>query len=250
MPTVVTYQCPRCRKDIARRFGLITKKMVVCPSCGHNVLIDTNVIQQNWAFNFGWIGTLLIWLFLGAAVLTNQELAAAIGGKSLKSDTVQQRLVIAGISIIPAALVGLLFAGIGMAIGAMVAASDSSNTVQAPSPSGFPEPPAYMPPPEPQGRGCLVRSIFILFWPIFFFLAAVITMSALNGGFSKEISEETRKQINERSAQQNGLWIFGVTILLFILGAFGVLPWTGSKKKKAAPPPEPPRPGPTTWGRY
>jgi DNA-directed RNA polymerase subunit RPC12/RpoP len=252
MAQVITYQCPRCKADIGRRFGLITKKLIVCQKCGHNVLIDSSVIQQNWAFNFGWMGTLFVWLCLGATVLVNEEVARSIGGKSFKADTVQSRLVIAAVCAIPSLLVGLVIGGVGMALGAIVGASSSANQISATPqglPQGFPSQQSSYTPPEPQGRGCLIRGFFICFWPNFFLFPAIIIMAGVEGAFSAP-SEEVRKQLSEQSAQKNMPWIMGVTLLLFIAGCLGLLPWTGRGKKKSAPPPVEPPPRATDWGRY
>lgn len=237
--TVVTFQCPRCRADLGRQFGLITSRSIPCPRCGTTVRIDSQVIAQNWGFNFGWVGGLLLWLGLAAGVMLDPHFAASIGGKTLKSDTQQQRLMIALVCGIPALLGGLVFGGIGMLLGAVMVGEGEA----APGPtrpSGFPGLTPTMPAttPQPQRRGCLVRSFFILFWPVFFFIAGAIVMSGVSGAWTAE-TEEARQQLSKQSAEKYAMWVFLGSFLVFLFGCFGLMPWTGSGKKKT-PPPSPP----------
>jgi hypothetical protein len=84
--------------------------------------------------------------------------------------------------------------------------------------------------PQPQYRSYLVRGFYTLFWPVAFFIAAGLTMSALAGSFTAE-TEALQKQIQQQSAQQHGSWVFLASLLLFVLGCVGLLPWTGRMKK-------------------
>src|SRR5947209_4353045 len=111
--TVITYQCPRCRLDLGRRLGLITSKSILCPGCGTRVRIGTNVICQNWAYNFGWVGGLLTWFGLAALVLLDPQFAAKAGGRTFPSSGSDNRLMLAGLSALPAILAGLGFALVG-----------------------------------------------------------------------------------------------------------------------------------------
>jgi hypothetical protein len=84
------------------------------------VRVDRQVIAQNWGYNFGWVGGLIIWLALGAGVMLDPQFAASIGGKTMKSDTQQQRMMIALMMGIPALLGGLVVGGIGMLLGSVM----------------------------------------------------------------------------------------------------------------------------------
>jgi len=247
--TVITYQCPRCRADLGRQFGLITRLSIPCPSCGTRVRIDTNVIAQNWAFNFGWVGGLLVWFALAVGVLADQRLAAAIGGKAFPSATFENRLVLAGVCALPGLLAGLVAGGVGVLLGTIVAFGGSADTAPAePNPQnnrgGYLGGNFTGAPPAPRERSLLVRVFFVLLWPAVFFVGAAIVMAGLAGSFSAE-SEAVRKQINEQSAQKNAWWIFLVSLIVFISGCVGVLPGTGRKKQSPAPEqPEPRGPEP------
>lgn len=241
---VVTYQCPRCKADLARRFGLIGSRRIPCPSCGAMVNIDAQVIGQNWAFNFGWVGGVGISLFLAVMVVANQDFAASVGGKTFPTGTQQQRVTLAAMMVIPGILLGLVAAGVGMGLGALVGSMASSETEAAPAPPpGFPGSrlPTSLPavPPQAKGRGCLIRMIFICFWPVAFFMAAVVVMTFVSGAASAE-TEELRKQLSKESAEKHTGWMMLGTFITFLLGCFGVLPWTGKGRKKPPPPPDMP----------
>ena len=234
--TVVTFQCPR-RRAISAKFGLITSRSIPCPRCGTTVRIDRQVIAQNWGFNFGWVGGLLLWLGLAAGVMLDPHFAASIGGKTLKSDTQQQRFMIALVCGLPALLGGLVCGGVGMLLGAVLV-GDGEAAPSPPTPSGFPGVTPTMPSAttlQPRGRGCLVRGSFILFWPVFFFIAGAIVMSGVSGAWTAE-TEEVRKQLSKQSAEKYAMWVFLGSFLVFLLGCFGLMPWTGSGKKTTPPP--------------
>ena len=189
--TVITYQCPKCKADIGRCLGLHTKLTIACPNCGANVRIGRDAMAQNWGFNFAWVSGLVIWLVLGVGVLVSPELAAQIGRDAFPADTFEHRLVIAGVSAIPALLAGLVFGGIGMVCGTIAAFCASASETRAgdhpawPSSNagpgaagGFPgqnAPPLY--PPQPRGRGFFVRAFFVLLWAVVFFFGAAIVLS-------------------------------------------------------------------------
>jgi DNA-directed RNA polymerase subunit RPC12/RpoP len=202
--TVVTYRCPKCKADVGRRFGLHTKLWIACPNCGSNVRIGRDVIAQNWGFNFGWVGGLIIWLVLGVGVLVSPELAAQIGRQSLPADTFENRLVIAGVCGIPALLAALVVGGIGMVCGYIAAACASDAETPAaehpswpPSnpgqwtPGGFPRPNEPAPqPPRPRGRNFLVRAFFVLLWPVVAFVGAVIVVSMVASVGAKPVERQ------------------------------------------------------------
>ena len=139
--TVFTYRCPKCRADIGRRFGLITTPMIVCGSCGTNVRIDKNVIQQNWAFNFGWAGGLFTWLCLAVAVINSPAFATKMANNTLPAATFENRLVIAAMCGLWAMFVGMGFALIGGIIGTIVAATSSAWSLNSGGFQSFPTPP-------------------------------------------------------------------------------------------------------------
>jgi hypothetical protein len=237
---VITFQCPRCKTDIGRQWGLITTKVIVCPSCGTNVRIDTSVIQQNWAFNFGWVGGILTWFVLGALVLADPQFATTIGRKTFKSDTGEQRLLIAGMCGIPAMFAGLLIGLVGGILGTIVAwgASEAPPAPATPVPTPGAPPLA---PPQPQGRGCLIRSFFILLWPIVTFFASGIVVMVLTGVFTAS-DEEVRRQLSKEAGEKYAGWMLLASLVAFILGCVGLLPLTGrGKKKEVKPPPDAPR---------
>jgi DNA-directed RNA polymerase subunit RPC12/RpoP len=209
--TVITYRCPRCRADIGRRFGLLTKLNIVCPNCSANVRIGADVIRQNWGFNFAWASAVLIWLALGVGVLADRDLAAAIGRQTIPADTFEHRLGIAGICAIPALFAGLAMGGVGMVLGAIVAAGAKRDSADA-APSSwttpgqgsqpargdaFPpvrpgqqrlrtmgagyatQPPPEAAPPQPPKRNILVRVFFVLLWPVVFFFGAGIVLAVV-----------------------------------------------------------------------
>lgn len=225
--TVITYTCPKCRVDIARQFGLLSTKMIVCPKCGANVRIDGNVIAQNWGYNFAWIGGLLIWLALGAAVLADPKFAETVGNKAFPAATLENRIVLAGLCAIPAMMLGLLCGGLGMMLGAIVAACAPATS--APAVPDYPGSPTAAP-PQPQERGCLIRMIFILVWPVVFFFGAAIVISMV-ATFQAGDDKEMQRLANEEMAKKSVLWLLLGTLFVFILGCAGVLPLTGPKKK-------------------
>jgi hypothetical protein len=231
--TVTTFQCPRCRADLGRQFGLITSRSIPCPRCGTMVHIDGKVIAQNWGFNFGWVGGLLLWLGLAAGVMLDPQFAASIGGKTFKSDTQQQRVIIALVCGLPALFGGLVCGGVGMLLASVMVGGGEAGPSLVTA-SGL-----SAAPPQPQSRGCAVRGFFILFWPVFVFVAGVIVMSGVSGAFSAE-TVELRNQINKESAEKYTKWVLLASFLVFLLGCFGIMPWTGSGKKNTPPPESPP----------
>jgi hypothetical protein len=94
--------------------------------------------------------------------------------------------------------------------------------------------------PEPPRRSAFVRAFFVVLWPVVFFIAAGLTMSALAGSFAAE-SDEVQRQISQESARQHAGWISLVSLGLFVLGCVGVLPLTGARIRSRAtlPPPGP-----------
>ncbi len=192
--TVWTFRCPRCKSDIGRRFGLITTLTIPCPNCRTQVRVDSNCIQQNWGFNFGWVGGVLLWFALAAGVLASPEFAAQIGRKTFPADTHEQRLVIAGVCALPAFLGALVIGGIGMVCGAIAAASMPTHTAD-PFDLTSPPPPGPRPGrpgqwgadaagrdfrlpdvPRPAQRGFLARAFFALLWPVVVFLGAMAAL--------------------------------------------------------------------------
>ena len=185
--TVYTYTCPRCRTDLGRQFGLLTSKRIDCPGCGTNVRIDTIVIQENWGYNFAWVGGLLIWGGLAAGALLNPQFAATLGNGTLPAATPGNRLVIAAFSCIPALIGGLLIGGFGMLLGTIVAFGADEET-----PAQNTAPPSQLPsyptgnarqtalqasqPPQPGKRSLLVRGAFMLLWPAVFFFGAALVL--------------------------------------------------------------------------
>jgi hypothetical protein len=90
--------------------------------------------------------------------------------------------------------------------------------------------------PAPRRRNVLVRTFFALLWPVVFFFAAGLTMSALSGASSAD-NEVVRKQLQDQAAQAAVPWLLLGSLLVFVLGCVGVLPWTGANKRSrpAAP---------------
>jgi hypothetical protein len=72
--------------------------------------------------------------------------------------------------------------------------------------------------------------LFAVLWPVLFFLAAAMIMSALAGAFSAE-TDALQQQLHQQSAQKHTGWIFMVSLALFVLGCCGVLPFTEATKK-------------------
>ena len=181
--TIITYKCPRCRADIARRFGLMSTLTITCPFCEAKVRIDRNVIAQNWGFNFAWVGGLLIWLVLGVAVIASPQFAAMAANKTLPAATLQNRAVIALFCVIPSLLAGLIIGGVGMLFGTIVAMGAAREETARPklqqSSKGRLERAAAGPqPPRPRRRGLLVRAFFVLLWPVVFFCGAATVLGA------------------------------------------------------------------------
>jgi hypothetical protein len=84
--------------------------------------------------------------------------------------------------------------------------------------------------PERQRRSLILRASFAVLWPVLFFVASAITMSALAGAFSAETGA-LQQQLHQQSAQKHTGWIFVVSFVLFVLGCCGVLPFTAATKK-------------------
>ena len=268
--TIYTYRCPRCRADIGRRFGLISTLTITCPSCQSKVRLDSNVIAQNWGFNFAWVSGLLIWLALGIAVIANPQFAAMIGNKTFPAATLQNRVVIALICSIPALLAGLIIGGVGMLLGTIVALGEAreENSTTLPANDNFspmPSPTAAAQPPKPPRRSLLVRAFFVLLWPMVFFCAAAVVLGAVLRATAEEtepaavvpastvalvgsplgqgplitatslMSDQARAQaLKEKEAkrgEKTAPWLVLGTLAVFILGCVGFLPGTGGKIK-------------------
>jgi hypothetical protein len=303
---VFTYRCPRCRADIGRRFGLYTKRKIPCPRCGTGVRIDAAVFAQNWGYNFGWVGGVLACLVLGFGVLISPDFAATVGGNTLPSATEHDRLVLAGMSLIPGLLAGLVFGGVGMVLGAIVAAgaaaeADDATEVPPPGPgpgggfrflppgadpqpssaaaTGFSSPPAR--PASPPRRGLFVRAFFALLWPIVFFFAAgfgltIVAMSRVKsvdppppaaaagtvgllaapqgqGPLLAAFSlipapvrdQQLKHQATWKMGGQSAPWLLLGMLVVFLLGCAGVLPYTGRLKVRPPPPRKAPPPSGT-----
>ena len=268
--TIYTYRCPRCRADIGRRFGLISTLTITCPSCQSKVRLDSNVIAQNWGFNFAWVSGLLIWLALGIAVIANPQFAAMIGNKTFPAATLQNRVVIALICSIPALLAGLIIGGVGMLLGTIVALGEAreENSTTLPANDNFspmPSPTAAAQPPKPPRRSLLVRAFFVLLWPMVFFCAAAVVLGAVLRATAEEtelasvvpastvalvgsplgqgplimatslMSDQARAQaLKEKEAkrgEKTAPWLVLGTLAVFIPGCVGFLPGTGGKIK-------------------
>lgn len=299
--TVYTYRCPRCRADIGRNFGLITSRVISCHSCGSKVRVDANVIGQNWGYNFAWTASLMLWSALAVAVLANPAFAAMIGNGTFPAATFENRLVIAGVCVIPALMGGLVIGGVGMLLGTIVAAcspADGAEVGDFPSsptqgqgpagglsflpvpagqqrsqPSGAGLHPPMDPtasPPRARERAWFVRACFVLLWPVVFFVGAAMALniaattwvktdepppvvgartvglmgSPLGQGPLLAVSsllpdaardEPLKQQAAEKMGEKSAPWLLLGTLIVFVLGCVGLLPSTGRKIRRQAP---------------
>jgi hypothetical protein len=95
---------------------------------------------------------------------------------------------------------------------------------------------------EPPRRHVLVRTFFALLWPVVFFLAADLVMSALSGVSSVQ-NEVVRKQLQDQAAQTTVPWLLLGSLVALVLGCVGALPWTGAYRRgRAAAPAGPAAP--------
>jgi hypothetical protein len=266
--TVWTFRCPRCKADIGRRFGLITTLTISCPKCRTPVRIDSNVIQQNWGFNFGWVGFVLLWFGLACGVLASPEFAAQIGRKTFPSGTDEERLVIAAVCVLPAFLGALLFGGVGMVLGAIAALAAPQGREDDIDRTSWPtRPAAAAPPPRPRQRGFLVRAFFVLLWTGIVLLGMAFTLGLVAERGVKPTDEPLpaaaartvglmasplghgpllaavpvaaagaqddllKQQAVKKAGETSGPWVLLGTLAVFILGCVGLLPCTSRKLK-------------------
>jgi hypothetical protein len=238
--------------------------------------IDSNVIAQNWGFNFAWVTGVLIWQALGVAVIASPEFAAMIGNKTFPAATLKNRVVIALVCAIPSLLAGLIIGGVGMLLGtivAMGAAREENSTAPANdqesdsrAPAWEPSPTAATQPSGPPRRSLLVRAFFVLLWPVVFFFVAALVLGAVLQTTTEEaeltavlpastialtgspLDQEplisatslmaeraTAQALKEKAAAKRGEkmapWLVLGTFAVFIVGCVGFLPGTGGKLK-------------------
>src|SRR5262249_1719913 len=118
MAVVILDVCPRCRKDVSRRLGVITTRTIVCPRCDYEMKITANAVTNNGQYNGVMRVALPVWIGLAAAILASPTVAAAVGGLfKLPVQTLQNRLIVALVAGILAVVVGLPFAVLGRMIG-------------------------------------------------------------------------------------------------------------------------------------
>jgi uncharacterized membrane protein len=206
---------------------------------------------------------------LGVAVIASPQFAAMIGNKTFPAATLQNRVLIALICVIPSLLAGLIIGGVGMILGtivAMGAAREENSTTEAPSePPGPIGIPATGPqPPGPRRRGLLVRAFFVLLWPVVFFCGAATVLGAVLQTPAEEtepaadvpastialvgsplgqgplisatslMADKARAQaLKEKATAKRGEkmapWLVLGTLAVFLLGCVGFLPATGGK---------------------
>jgi hypothetical protein len=71
------------------------------------------------------------------------------------------------------------------------------------------------------------------------FIGGAIVMTAASGALAEQ-NKEVADQLTKQSAEKYAMWVLLASVFTFLLGCFGVMPWTGSGKKKTPPPPPPP----------
>jgi hypothetical protein len=95
---------------------------------------------------------------------------------------------------------------------------------------------------EPPRRHAGVRCLFALLWPVLFFVAAAVATAALSGASAAE-NDVVRKQMQDQWAQLTVPWVMLGSLVVFVLGCVGLLPWTGQHKRgRAAAPAAPATP--------
>ncbi len=190
--TVYTYRCPRCRLDLGRRFGLMTTPCIRCSRCGTNVQVSTAAILQNWAYNFGWVGGVLLWIVLAVGIVLSPEFANTVSDQMFRGAEVRNPVVLLAGCLIPAFLAGLLSAFVGMVLGAlasllMTTAPTARSEVPAPTGLLLPRtsvnsPAPTVTPTSPWQRNLLVRLVFIFLWPLVFFFTGAMVLGMLAPG--------------------------------------------------------------------
>jgi hypothetical protein len=274
MPFYHKNVCPRCNADVSRRFGLITTPTVVCRSCRYEMRVTGRAVTDNWAFNFMTLAALAIWGGMAVLILASSESAAALGKRmSLPAGTIQERLLLAMLSGVVAAVCSIPIMLLGRIIGYFVgrrllseqeredsavapparpsappfqsgaqtlrtqqlfSAAASAAYGVAVQPAPIPAAPAQ--PPEARGDGVLrfiLRAFFGLLWAVVFFVGGVFVMAAVS---IHGITDREQQAAASRHAGETwgvGLF-FGSIVLAVVLSYLGMLPGTRRKKRQPA----------------
>jgi hypothetical protein len=274
MPVYRINVCPRCKADVSRRFGLITTPTVVCHSCRFEMRITGKAVTDNWGYNFAALAGLAIWGGIALLILASPESAAALGKRmSLPAATIQDRLLLAALSGVAAALCAIPFAVIGRLIGYFVGQRLLSQHEQEAPPASLPPQQHSSPfqvgaqklrtqqlfsgpapaacgvavqpapveaaparPPETGGHGVLrsiLRVFFCLLWAAVFFVGGTFVMAGIA---IHGITDAEQQAATSRHAGETwGVWLFFGSIgLASLLSCLGVLPGTRRKKRQPA----------------
>jgi hypothetical protein len=263
MAVVILDVCPKCRVDVSRRFGLIRTPVIACPSCGYEMRVTENAVRNNWQYNIGVGAILIIWLILACLVLLDPKGASAFAVRFGKTKGIDNPWILAGMSFIPAALIGLPFALIGRIMGIGVARQMQSSFPREASEDGFPSSPfssgpeagrrglksdqwlprspatpaagVHQVPPSGGGiPGFFLKAVAAVVWLVVFFVAGSITISTIVLSLT-EGDHETRQKAVENAGKAGGVPLLFASIFLTItLAKLGWLP--GFRRRKAASP--------------
>jgi hypothetical protein len=274
MPVYRINVCPRCKADVSRRFGLIATPTVVCHSCRFEMRITGRAVTDNWGYNFMALAGLAIWGGMALLILASPESAAVISKRvSLPAGTIQERLLLAALSGVAAALCAIPFLVVGRIIGYIVGqrllselereapAGDLSpqeftpqfqpggqtlrtqQLFSGPAPVAYgvavqpaPVQPPPARPPGTQGHGVLrfiLRAFFCLVWAAVCFVGGTFVMAAL--AVHGITDPEQQAAASRHAGETWGVWLFFGSIgLAVLLSCLGVLPGTRRKRRQPA----------------
>jgi hypothetical protein len=273
MPVYQKDVCPRCRADVSRRFGVITTPTITCRVCRFPMRVTTPAVMNNWQFNFAAPVVLAIWVGAVVIIFRSPDTVAhwagELGATPSGHDT-QDRVAMVLLSGVVALFCSIPFAVLGRLIGFFVAQGLLSEPppeaaanelgqrrflAQLPTPVGreqtpsaatvlrsYPAAGAYgvamhsapaLPPQTASGGfRFIARAFFGLLWAAVFFLGGAFAMgAAVTAGIA---DPQLRNQASRHAGEHWGVWLFlGSIGLAILLGSFGVLPGTHSKKRQA-----------------
>jgi hypothetical protein len=235
--------CPRCRADVSRRLGVITTPTITCRVCQFPMRVTALAVMNNWQFNFAAPVVLAIWVGAVVIIFRSPETVAHWAGELRAPPTghdLQDRLAMSLTAGVVALFSSIPFAVVGRLIGFFVARRLLSEPSSAAAASEFGQRQflSQLPAPAlPQQKASggfrfIARAFFGLLWAAVFFFGGAFAMATVaTAGIA---DPQLRNQASRHAGEHWGPWLFlGSIGLTILLGSFGVLPGTRSKKRPA-----------------